>query len=56
MDFLITEYNDPNEIYQMFSIKINELIGKNKIIKNLNYDTFSVYTRRLFKNYVIEYK
>jgi hypothetical protein len=56
MDFLITEYNDPNGIYQMFSIKINELIGKNKIIKNLNYDTFSVYTRRLFKNYVIEYK
>jgi hypothetical protein len=56
MDFLITEYNDPNEIYQMFSIKINELIGKNKIIKNLDYTTFSVYTRRLFKNYVIEYK
>jgi hypothetical protein len=56
MDFLITGYNDPNEIYQMFSITINELIGKNKIIKNLNYDTFSVYTRRLFKHYVIEYK
>ena len=56
MDFLITEYNDPNEIYQMFSITINELIGKSKIIKNLNHDTFSVYTRRLFKHYVIEYK
>jgi hypothetical protein len=56
MDFLITQYNDPNEIYQMFSITINDLIGKNKIIKNLNHNTFSVYTRRLFKNYVIEYK
>ena len=56
MDFLITGYNDPNEIYQMFSITINELIGKNKIIKNLNYDTFSVYTRRLFNNYVIAYR
>ena len=55
MNFLITEYNDPNLIFEMFSVKISELIGKTKIIKDINYDKFSVYTRRLFKNYVIEY-
>lgn len=56
MDFIITDYNDPNLIYKMFSVKMNDLLGKNKIIKNLEHDVFSVYTRRLFKNYVIEYR
>jgi hypothetical protein len=56
MDFLITEYNDPNLIYKMFSVKINDLVGKTVTIKNVSYDNFSVYTRRLFKNYVIESK
>jgi hypothetical protein len=56
MKFFITDYNDPNLIFEMFSVKINELVGKTKIINNIDYDKFSVYTRRLFKNYVIEYK
>ena len=56
MDFLITEYNDPNVIFEKISVKINELVGKSKTFKNINYDNFSVYTRRLFKNYVIEKK
>jgi hypothetical protein len=56
MNFLITEYNDPNLIFDMFCVNINELVGKTKIIKNINNDKFSVYTRRLFKNYVIQYK
>lgn len=56
MNFLITDYNDPNMIFEMFSVKINELVGKTKTIKNIDYEKFSVYTRRLFKNYVIEYK
>jgi len=56
MDFLITDYNDPNLIFEMFSVKLNELVGHNVTIKNIDYDRFSVYTRRLFKNYVIEYK
>ena len=56
MNFLITDYNDPNLIFEMFSVKINELIGQSKIVENIDYDRFSVYTRRLFKNYVIEYK
>lgn len=56
MRFLLTEYNDPNLIFQMFSVKISELLGKTKVINNVSYSNFSVYTRRLFKNYVIEYK
>ena len=54
MSFLITDYNDPNVIFEMFDVKINELVGNYKLIGNIDYDKFSVYTRRLFKNYVIE--
>lgn len=56
MNFYITEYNDPNLIFEIFSVKIINLIGNSVILKNVNYDTFSVYTKRLFKNYIIEYK
>jgi hypothetical protein len=56
MDFVITEYNDPNCMFKLFSVKINDLIENFKIIDNIDYPKFSVYTRRLFKNYVIEYK
>ena len=56
MDFYITEYNDPNLTLETVSVKINELVGKSKIIENISYENFSVYTRRLFKNYVIAYR
>ena len=56
MKFFVTDYNDPNLIFEMFSVKISDLVGKTKVIKDINYDNFSVYTRRIFKNYVIEYK
>lgn len=56
MDFFITDYNDPNVLFEIFSLKVKELKGKAKLIKNINYSQFSVYTRRIFKNYVIGYK
>jgi len=57
MNFLITEYNDPNILYSMLAIKISDLSGKSKTIKNLELpDKFSLYTRRVFKNYIIEHK
>jgi hypothetical protein len=56
MNFLITAYNDPNILYQTHAITINDLVGKTVTVKNIDFDHFSVYTRRLFKNYVIEYK
>lgn len=55
VDFLVTDYNDPNIIHYTVSFKIEELIGKTITVKNLNLpDIFSVYTRRIFKNYVIK--
>jgi hypothetical protein len=57
MNFLITDYNDPNILHKMISLKISDLIGAAKTFRSLDLpDTFSVYTRRIFKNYVIEIK
>jgi hypothetical protein len=54
--FLITDYNDPNILFETISIKIKDLMGKSKLFKDIEHDHFSVYTRRLFKNYVMDYK
>ena len=57
LDFTVTDYNDPNVITDNFTVKINELVGKKVELKELNIpEFFSVYTRRLFKNYMIEEK
>ena len=57
MNFLITDYNDPNVFYKMITITVNDLIGKSKNVRGLELpEKFSVYTRRIFKNYVIEIK
>ena len=56
MNFFITDYNDPNVLFEMFSVTINDLVGKSKILNNFDYGKFSIYTRRLFKNYVIKYR
>jgi GR25 family glycosyltransferase involved in LPS biosynthesis len=55
MNFLITDYNDPNILYKMLSITISELVGKTKTIKDLELpERYSIYSRRVFKNYIIE--
>lgn len=57
LHFLITDYNDPNVLYKMISLKILDLIENKVVIKDIDVPSrFSVYTRRIFKNYVIEYK
>lgn len=57
MTFLITDYNDPNSILNFVKISIDDLVGKSKSVKLNNLpDRFSVYTKRIFPNYVIEYK
>jgi hypothetical protein len=53
LDFLITDYNDPNIIHDAFSVNVEELYKKSfsrplKVGKT----QFSVYTKRIFKNYV----
>ena len=32
LNFLVTDYNDPNILYKMITIKLNDLVGKEKII------------------------
>ena len=55
MNFLITDYNDPNVLYKMISLTVSDLVGKKKIFKDIELpDRFSIYTRRIFKNYVLE--
>ena len=56
MNFYITDYNDPNIMYEVISFKISDLLDNSQIIKNFNYTNYSIYTRRLFKNYMIEKK
>jgi hypothetical protein len=56
LNFFITDYNDPNLLFQIVYVKINDLIGKSHVIDYPDHTPFSVYTRRLFKNYVIKYK
>lgn len=57
MRFLITDYNDPNFVYDTISLKISDLIEKSKKFTNLSLPSkFSIYTRRIFKNYLIDIK
>jgi hypothetical protein len=54
MDFYITEYNDPHFVFEKISVKLSELEGKQFEI-DVNIDKkFSIFTRRLFKNYILE--
>lgn len=57
MNFYITAYNDPHILYHSLEFTIDELIGKTKSFKNLNLpERFSIFTRRIFKGYVLELK
>jgi hypothetical protein len=58
MHFYITEYNDPNVLYQRFELTLDEL-KLNDVVINFSKklpNTFSVYTRRLFKNYILDHE
>lgn len=55
MIFLITEYNDPNVLRQMVSVRVGDITYSTKHIRGLILpEKFSVYTRRIFENYIIE--
>jgi hypothetical protein len=55
MDFFIADYNDPHNLRGSFSIKISQLIADSATIENIDTESkFSIYTRRLFKKYIIE--
>jgi hypothetical protein len=57
VNFLITDYNDPNMLYKMISFKVSDLVGKTKTYKDIVLPKqFSIFTRRIFKNYILEIK
>jgi len=55
MEFLITGFNDPNLLYDKFKFSIRDL-SKGSIVKKVTvpHKDVSIYTRRLFKKYVME--
>jgi|LauGreDrversion4_2_1035121.scaffolds.fasta_scaffold340836_2 hypothetical protein len=53
MNFLITDYNDPNILLQMITFKVGDIAGGDKIFTVDIRSKFSVYTRRIFDQYVI---
>jgi hypothetical protein len=54
MDFLFSNYNDPNIIDSVYSVKISDLVGNYKEFLEIDLpNNFSVYSNKLFKNYVI---
>jgi hypothetical protein len=55
MHFFVTEYNDPNILYKAIVITLAELTDESLTIELPSLpEKFSLYTRRIFKNYVIE--
>lgn len=57
MSFLFTEYNDPNGLYEIVSFTINDLF-ENRLLEVplVLPEEFSVYTRRIFKQYIVRYE
>lgn len=53
MDFYITEYNDPNVLFDKFSVQLDQLIQKENSFQVTAPQKFSVYTRRIFKTYIL---
>lgn len=56
MIFLITDYNDPNVLFEMISIRVGDITDTDKIFKISLPENFSVYTRRIFDQYVFKTK
>lgn len=53
MNFYITEYNDPNLLVEKVTIQIDDLVRDAKIYNLILPAKFSIYTRRIFKNYLL---
>jgi hypothetical protein len=54
LTFLITGYNDPNVLKEMIYVTVGDIIENQKTIKIEALENFSIYTRRVFKDYVFE--
>ena len=57
LSFYLTDYNDPNVIYQTVKITIAELVATPQTMSSIELpERFSIFTKRLFKHYVLEIK
>lgn len=55
MNFLVTDYNDPHIVHNELKLVLQDLLDGPVIFKGINFDSKkSLYTRRIFKNYVLE--
>lgn len=57
LKFIITEYNDPHKIVQVVEFTLAQLISANRTKTYTGASkNFSVFTTRIFKNYILEKK
>lgn len=57
LNFYITEYNDPNILYKKHNLLLKDLVDSKITYTNISMpEKFSIYTRRVLKNYVLEIK
>ena len=56
MQFFVTEYNDPHKVIQTVTFKLNDIRSKEQSLKYKGQSLrFSIFTRRLFKKYVMSF-
>jgi hypothetical protein len=56
LSFYVTDYNDPHRIIEKIEMTIDDLYKSDVSFDLAIGNRFSVFTRRILKNYVIEYK
>lgn len=56
MIFLITDYNDPNVLFEMLSVLVGDITDNDKVFTIALPKKFSIYTRRIFDQYVFKTK
>lgn len=52
--FLITEYNDPNILKKLIHVNLGDILENSKTFEIDLDNRFSIYTKRIFKNYTFE--
>jgi len=56
LNFFITAYNDPNHLIRAVKLNLDDVIGKTFQMDLQLPEKFSIFTRRLFKKYIMEIK
>jgi hypothetical protein len=55
LKFMLTDYNDPHIIHKVVEVKLHDLVENAHVVTDVELpNSFSVYTRRLLKDYVLE--